>query len=57
MLWESLIGIVVFTVLVLLLGPEWWSSSLGTLREKQKREQAEREKQEKKDETPPRPEG
>jgi hypothetical protein len=43
MLWESLIGIVVFTVLVLLLGPEWWSSSLGTLKDKEK----------KKGETPP----
>jgi hypothetical protein len=38
MLWESVVGIVVFTVLVLILGPEWWSSSLGTLREKKKRE-------------------
>lgn len=45
MLWESLIGIVVFTALVLLLGPEWWSSSRGTLRDKQTK---------KKDETPPR---
>jgi hypothetical protein len=43
MLWESLIGIVVFIVLVLLLGPEWWSSSLGTLKDKDK----------KKDPTPP----
>jgi hypothetical protein len=45
MLWESLIGIVVFTVLVLLLGPEWWSSSRGTLKDK--------DKDKKKDPTPP----
>ncbi|WP_199243263.1 hypothetical protein [Vitiosangium sp. GDMCC 1.1324] len=43
MLWESLIGIVVFTALVLWLGPEWWSSSLGTLKDKEK----------KKNQTPP----
>jgi hypothetical protein len=44
MLWESLIGITVFIVLVLLLGPEWWSSSRGTLKDKDKK---------KKDEMPP----
>lgn len=43
MLWESMIGITVFIVLVLLLGPEWWSSSRGTLKDKNK----------KKDPTPP----
>ncbi len=32
MLWESLVGIVVFTALVLFLVPEWWSSSLGILK-------------------------
>lgn len=39
MVWESLIGIVVFTVLVLILGPEWWSSSLGTLKDKEKKKE------------------
>lgn len=34
MWWESLIFMVVFVALVLILGPEWWSSSLGTLKEK-----------------------
>jgi type II secretory pathway pseudopilin PulG len=38
MLWESLIGIVVFSVLVLFAAPEWWSSSMGALKEKERKE-------------------
>ena len=32
MLWESIIGLVVFSILVLFAAPEWWSSSLGALK-------------------------
>jgi hypothetical protein len=46
MLWESLVGIVVFTTLVLILGPEWWSSSLGTLKEKERKEREARKAEE-----------
>ncbi|HEX8439046.1 hypothetical protein [Archangium sp.] len=43
MLWESIIGIVVFSILVLFAAPEWWSSSMGALKEKE-RKQAEANK-------------
>ncbi|WP_324965673.1 hypothetical protein [Archangium sp.] len=43
MLWESVIGIVVFTALVLWFGPEWWSSSLGTLKEQERKKKKEQE--------------
>jgi hypothetical protein len=46
MLWESLVGIVVFVGLVLLLGPEWWSSSRGVLKEKERKEQQARKQEE-----------
>lgn len=42
MLWTALIGLVVFMAVALLLGPEWWSSSRGILKE-QKRKQKEAE--------------
>jgi hypothetical protein len=42
MLWESVVGFVVFSVLVLFLGPEWWSSSLGALKEQKRKEQEKR---------------
>ncbi|MFY0580917.1 hypothetical protein ACN28S_47720 [Cystobacter fuscus] len=32
----SLLGILAFGGVFLLLGPEWWSSSLGTLKNKKK---------------------
>jgi hypothetical protein len=32
----SLLGILAFGGVFLLLGPEWWSSSLGTLKDKKK---------------------
>jgi hypothetical protein len=35
LVWVSLIGMVVFGGLFLVLCPEWWSTSLGTLKEKQ----------------------
>ncbi len=38
MLWESVIGIVVFSILVLFIAPEWWSSSMGTLKERDRKE-------------------
>jgi hypothetical protein len=38
MLWESIIGIVVFSVLVLFAAPEWWSSSMGALKEKERKQ-------------------
>jgi hypothetical protein len=37
MLWESLVGILVMTVLIVVMGPALWSSRLS-LREKLKRE-------------------
>ena len=37
MLWTSLIGLVVFMALVLVLGPEWWSSSRGILKEQERK--------------------
>jgi hypothetical protein len=33
----SLLGLVVFGGVFLLLAPEWWSSSLGTLKDHQKK--------------------
>ncbi|QRO03092.1 hypothetical protein JRI60_25240 [Archangium violaceum] len=33
----SLLGILVFGGVFLLLAPEWWSSSLGTLKDKSKK--------------------
>lgn len=42
MLWESVVGFVVFAALVLFLGPEWWSSSLGALKEQKRKEQEKR---------------
>jgi hypothetical protein len=36
----SVLGILVFGGLFLLLCPEWWSTSLGTLKEKQKGQEA-----------------
>ena len=41
----SLVGVLAFGGVFLLLGPEWWSSSLGTLKHK------------KKSSVPPRPDG
>ena len=32
----SVLGMLVFGGLFILLGPEWWSSSMGTLKEKKK---------------------
>jgi hypothetical protein len=32
----SLVGVLAFGGVFLLLGPEWWSSSLGTLKHKKK---------------------
>lgn len=36
----SLVGLLVFGGLFLVLCPEWWSTSLGTLKEKKPAEQA-----------------
>jgi hypothetical protein len=36
--WELVLGGVVFATLFLLLCPEWWSTSLGILKEKKSRE-------------------
>ncbi|HEX5747781.1 MAG TPA: hypothetical protein VFZ09_16150 [Archangium sp.] len=36
----SLVGMVLFGGLFILLCPEWWSNSLGTLKEKQKSAEA-----------------
>ena len=36
----SVLGIVVFGGLFLLLCPEWWSTSMGTLKDKQKDQEA-----------------
>jgi type II secretory pathway pseudopilin PulG len=37
-MWESIIGLVVFSILVLFAAPEWWSSSLGALKEKERKQ-------------------
>ncbi len=37
----SLLGILVFGGVFLLLAPEWWSSSLGTLKDKPKKQDKE----------------
>ncbi len=34
MLWTIVVGFLVFMALVLLMGGEWWSSSKGVLKEK-----------------------
>lgn len=36
----SVLGILVFGGLFLLLCPEWWSTSLGTIKEKEKSQEA-----------------
>ena len=46
MLWESLVGIILFSLLVLFVAPEWWSSSKGVLKERQRKEKAAREEAE-----------
>ncbi len=40
----SLVGVLAFGGVFLLLGPEWWSSSLGTLKNKKKPGEEERPK-------------
>ncbi len=54
----SLIGLVVFGGLFLLLCPEWWSTSLGTLKEEKPTEEKPTEKKpaERTPEPPPSPE-
>ncbi|MCY1073200.1 hypothetical protein [Archangium lansingense] len=43
----SLVGMVVFGGLFVLLCPEWWSNSLGTIKEKQKGQAAKGSEQDK----------
>ncbi|HEX8824933.1 MAG TPA: hypothetical protein VF794_33765 [Archangium sp.] len=46
MVWESLVGIILFSILVLFVAPEWWSSSKGVLKERERKEKAAKEESE-----------
>ncbi len=39
---EMVLGVVVFTALVMFVCPEWWSTSMGVLKEEQRKKEESR---------------